>query len=143
MNNPSITSRKLLSAIVAVAAVVTANLVAQDVDSSAPFTENQARMEIIPAPAPITGVAAPVVEKILEFGAPELTVPVLRRPVVLPPPPPNPLRGTLLGTGVLPAPHVDIRVEPPTVGIDATASEARIDVPALVRPELPLPPPVR
>lgn len=143
MNNPSITPRKLLSAIVAVAAVVTANLVAKDVDSSAPVTDDAAPAEIMPAPAPITGIAAPVVEEILEFGAPELTVPVLRRPVVLPPPPPKPSRGALLGTGVLPAPDVNIRVEPPSVGIDATASEARIDVPALVRPELPAPPPVR
>lgn len=143
MNNPSITPRKLLSAIVAVAAVVTANLVAKDVDSSASVTEDEARMEIMPAPAPITGVAGPVVEEILEFSAPELTVPVLRRPVVLPPPPPKPLRGALLGTGVLPAPNGDIRVEPPSVGIDPTATEIRIDVPALVRPELPPPPPVR
>lgn len=143
MNNPSITPRKLLSAIVAVAAVVTANLVAKDIDSSAPVTDNAAPVEIMPAPAPITGIAAPVVAEILEFDTPELTVPVLRRPVVLPPPPPKPSRGALLGTGVLPAPDVDIRVEPPIVDLDASASEARIDVPVLVRPELPPPPPVR
>lgn len=141
MNEIAIASHKVLVAIVAVSGVVTANLLARNVEPS-PLSEEAVSMPIPSAPAPIEGIAAPVIEVLPELGAPELTVPVLRRPAVLPPPPPGLERNLLLGRGVLPAPAAAIHPRPPEVDAARSKTDARLEVPELVRPEL-SPTPIR
>lgn len=142
MNRFIPTHRRLISGLVAVTAVVTANLLAAEAETVA--TE----YEIVAAPQPITGIAAPELSKLPDLDDVEFVVPVLSRTKLELPAPPDvdvesirSRAAAWLGDGVMPAPAVRIEVEAPDMSTDVLGAPA-IEVPALQRPDL-APPPVR
>lgn len=142
MNRFIPTHRRLISGLVAVTAVVTANLLAAEAEIAA------VEYELVPAPEPITGVAAPELSEIPALDGVEFVVPVLSRTKLELPVPPDvdvesirARAAAWLGGGVMPAPAMRIEVEAPDVSTDVLGAPT-IEVPALQRPDL-APPPVR
>jgi len=152
MKNVKPTYRHLFSGFAAVAAVVTANLLAAEADRE-PSTDSVSSTSIAvpaaPAPIDLRAIDAPEVPAASDAAnAAEFIVPVLSRPDLRLPPPPLPAVGEIrraaeawLGRGVMEAPAAAIAVEPPDVETYEDASAIR--VPALERPSLPEPPAVR
>jgi len=150
MRNVKPTHWRLFSGFAAVAAVITANLLAAEAGHE-PTTDtvSSTSIAIPPAPAPIelSGIEAPEVT-VEAVDAGEFIVPVLSRPDLRLPPPPPAAVGEIrraaeawLGQGVMEAPTERIVVEPP--GLELREDAAAIQVPALERPSLPEPPAVR
>lgn len=148
MRYNELTSRHLFSGIVALTAVVAANLLAVETENTA--TEagraDGNAVEIPAAPAPITGVRGPDLGHAasLEYlDDIELVVPVLNRPEPRLPDLPE-FDSPWLGDGIMAAPASVIRVDPPTISAEAAMFDApSIETPLIERPELPAPPSVR
>jgi hypothetical protein len=131
------TTKKLFGGIIAVAAVVAANLLA-------------AESAIPSAPEAITGIGAPSVSATASFEDHEFVVPVMRRgELTLPTPPDIDVEAVRneasawLGNGAIAAPTASIDVVAPEVSRDAEPLALDLDVPELERPELPTLPKIR
>jgi len=151
------THRRLISGLVAVTVVVTANLLAaeaetagaEDAASDGMAGAAAVEYELTPAPAPITGITGPELSELPDLEEPGFVVPVLSRPKLELPPLPKvdvaSIRAeaaTWLGDGVMSAPTGRIEVAAPDVAESDALDAPTIDVPALERPVL-APPPVR
>lgn len=131
------TTKQLFSGIIAVAAVVAANLLA-------------AESAIPSAPEAITGISAPSVTGAASFEDHEFVVPVMRRSELALPTLPDidveavrDEASAWLGDGAIAAPTVSIDVAAPGVSGAAGSLAPDLDVPELERPELPLLPKIR
>lgn len=148
MRFSELTYRDLLSGVVALTAVVAANLLAvetADSGAEARLSDADSTIEIPAAPAPITGVRGPDLGSVASaeyLEDIELVVPVLNRPEPRLPALPE-MDARWLGNGIMAAPASVIEVDPPEIDAAATFDAPSIEVPLIERPELPAPPPVR
>lgn len=148
MRYNELTSRQLFSGIVALTAVVAANLLAVETE----HTETEARaadakhaVEIPAAPAPVTGIRGPDlghVASVEYLDDIELVVPVLNRPEPRLPDLPE-IDSPWLGYGIMAAPATVIEVDSPDLDATAALDAPSIEIPVIERPELPAPPAVR
>lgn len=142
MRYTDLTYRHLFSGIVALIAVLAANLLAVETEDAGAEAR---RVEIPAAPAPITGIRGPDLGHAasLEYVDDiELVVPVLNRPEPRLPDLPE-IDSPWLGDGIMAAPTSVIRVDPPVLDATAVLDAPSIELPAIERPELPAPPAVR
>lgn len=147
MSNQTTQFKRFISALVAVTGVVVANLIAAepaDVTSDRSLIDDRA--DVAAVPAPITGIAPP--RGIIESTDHGIVVPAIHgtRSSELPPIDLGTIRERArvwLGDGVVAAPTSTIEVAAPEIDGTATMEEISIDVPELVRSELPVPPAVR
>lgn len=130
-------TKQLFSGIIAIAAVVAANLLAAE--SALPS-----------APEAITGISAPDVSAAASLEDHKFVVPVMRRGELTLPAPPDidvgavrEAASTWLGDGAIAAPSASIDVAAPDVSGDAGSLALDLDVPDLERPELPSLPKIR
>ena len=130
-------TKQLFSGIIAVAAVVAANLLA-------------AESAIPSAPEAITGISAPSVSEAASLEDHKLVVPVIRRSELTLPAPPDidveaarDEASAWLGDGAIAAPNASIDVAAPELNGDAGSLAPDLDVPELERPELPALPKIR
>lgn len=157
MNSFIPTHRRLINGLVAVTVVATANLLAAQAETvgTADVADDGAthavavEYELIPAPAPITGITGPELSDLPDLDDVEFVVPVLSRPKLELPALPDvdvesirAKAAAWLGDGVMPAPAARIEVEAPDVSTEYGLDAPTIEVPALQRPEL-APPPIR
>lgn len=149
MRSTELTYRHLFSGIIAITAVVAANLLAvetEDGGAEARRVDARNASEIPAAPAPITGIRGPDLDNVASveyLDDIELVVPVLNRPEPRLPDLPE-IDSPWLGDGIMPAPTTEIRVDPPTISAEAADLDApSLEVPVIERPELPALPAVR
>lgn len=148
MRSTELTYRHLFSGVIAITAVVAANLLAVETEN----TETEARaadanhaVEIPAAPAPITGIRGPDLDNVASveyLDDIELVVPVLNRPEPRLPDLPE-IDSPWLGNGIMAAPTTVIEVDPPDLDATIDLDAPSIEVPVIERPELPAPPSVR
>lgn len=153
MNSFIPTHRHLINGLVAVIVVMTANLAAEaEIVGTAGIADDGAtdaavEYELIAAPPPITGITGPELLELPDLDDVEFVVPVLSRPKLELPAPPDvdvesirAKAAAWLGDGVMPAPVARIEVEAPDVSTEYGLDAPTIEVPALQRPELSTPP---
>lgn len=148
MRYTELTYRHLFSSIVALAAVVAANLLAVETDdggTEARQIDARSSSEIPAAPAPVTGIRGPDLDHVASveyLDDIELVVPVLNRPEPRLPDLPR-IDSPWLGDGITAAPTTVIEVDPPDLDARVDLDATQIEIPAIERPELPALPSVR
>lgn len=137
MQTNALTYKQLFSGLVAVGAVLAANLLA-------------AEARIVRAPGAIENIAAPDIDMPATFDAADLVVPVLRdRDLMLPEPPAIDVEAVRdrarawLGDGPIAAPNKEIEVSSPSLDSSVESLELELEAPELTRPDLPELPEIR
>lgn len=146
MLNKELNDRRLTNAVVAMAAVVAANVLLLQTHVDITGAAGAEVSDIPAAPAPITSVTGPRLSLKVLAAEREFFVPVRRAEIRLPDPPEirvDAIRETArtwLGDGVVAAPSDAIEVAAPDLAAVGALDAAVLDVPELEPPALAAPP---